>query len=132
MKRLLTNFAILALVTGAPVCVADFTEVIAAGKSRYRVLCMSCHGGDGKGQVENLTIRPADLTVLARNNDGAFPFERVYDTVDGREMPRAHGDRKMPAWGAYLKRGWPGSRTEEDVRGQILEVLMFLLTLQEP
>jgi len=68
--------------------------------------------------------------VLARNNGGAFPFERVYDAIDGRSMPRDHGDRKMPVWGRYLKHEWPGSRTDQDVRGQILELIMYLRELQ--
>lgn len=72
------------------------------GKREYQNSCVLCHGADGKGNgsvVELLKKKPADLTTLSRKNGGVFPFDRVYATIDGREMVLGHGDREMPAWG---------------------------------
>lgn len=72
------------------------------GKLEYLNSCALCHGANGKGQgwaVEFLKKTPTDLTTLSKKNNGVFPFDRVYATIDGREMVRAHGDRDMPAWG---------------------------------
>ena len=72
------------------------------GKLEYQNSCALCHGANGKGQgwaVEFLKKTPTDLTALSKKNNGVFPFDRVYATIDGREMVRAHGDRDMPAWG---------------------------------
>jgi hypothetical protein len=40
--------------------------------------------------------RLADLTVLAKNNNGAFPYNRVYEMIDGRNSTiSSHGTREM-------------------------------------
>jgi mono/diheme cytochrome c family protein len=80
------------------------------GSDEYRISCMSCHGvgGRGDGQLaQYLTVKPTDLTVLARNNGGqypnlkagAYPFFSVYQIIDGRTEVAVHGDRAMPVWG---------------------------------
>ena len=39
----------------------------------------------GNGPVsKELKTRPADLTVLAKNNNGVFPYDTVYQMIDGR------------------------------------------------
>lgn len=42
---------------------------------------------------------PADLTVLTKKNNGVFPFNSVYEVIDGRQLVIAHGTRDMPIWG---------------------------------
>ena len=42
---------------------------------------------------------PADLTVLAKINDGLFPIAAVNEIIDGRMLIAAHGNREMPIWG---------------------------------
>ena len=33
-----------------------------------------------------------------------FPYQRIYEIVDGRQVIPAHGTRDMPIWGArYMK-----------------------------
>src|ERR1700687_4265849 len=72
------------------------------GKSEYQAACANCHGIDGKGKgplSTQLTLMPADLTVLAKNNHGVFPLAAVYEVVDGRaenKIVMAHGIRDMP------------------------------------
>ncbi|MGZ4975355.1 MAG: c-type cytochrome [Limisphaerales bacterium] len=73
------------------------------GKIEYQSSCASCHGIDAKGDgpvSKELKTRPADLTVLAKSNNGVFPYNRVYEMVDGRNSTiSSHGTREMPVWG---------------------------------
>jgi len=72
------------------------------GKSEYQSGCAACHGIDGKGMgpvSSQLKVPPANLTLLAKNNGGVFPFDSVYATIDGRKAVAAHGPREMPIWG---------------------------------
>ncbi len=71
------------------------------GKREFDSNCASCHGVDGRGKgilVEFLRRSPPDLTQLARNNQGILPINRLYEVIDGRNVP-AHGSRDMPVWG---------------------------------
>src|ERR1019366_1565146 len=75
-----------------------------AGKSEFQSSCATCHGTDGKGKgplSEQLRVAPADLTVLAKKNNGVFPVSAIYEVIDGRKEIAAHGTRDMPVWGAY-------------------------------
>lgn len=72
------------------------------GKAEYESNCASCHGLSGKGDgplSESLRTKAADLTTLAKRNDGVFPAQRVYEIIDGRQEVAAHGPRAMPVWG---------------------------------
>src|SRR6516225_8570293 len=56
------------------------------GKMEYQSSCAACHGMDAKGDgpvSKELKTRPADLTVLAKNNNGVFPYDTVYQMIDG-------------------------------------------------
>jgi mono/diheme cytochrome c family protein len=69
------------------------------GKSEFQSSCATCHGidGEGKGPLSTqLKVLPADLTVLTKKNNGVFPFETVYEVIDGRKEVAAHGTRDMP------------------------------------
>jgi hypothetical protein len=46
-----------------------------------------------------LKTPPPDLTLLAKRNEGYFPFADVYEKIDGREEVKAHGPRQIPVWG---------------------------------
>jgi mono/diheme cytochrome c family protein len=73
-------------------------------KSQFDHDCAPCHGIDGRGDgplAAKIDHKLPDLTVLAKNNGGIFPFERVYKIIDGTEMPPGHGP--MPAWGEAYK-----------------------------
>jgi len=81
-----------------------------------------------------------DLTVLAKNNNGVFPFDRVYQVIDGRKEQDilSHGSREMPVWGRafsikslpYFKEK-PPYDTEYIVRRRILALIEYLHRLQE-
>lgn len=76
---------------------------IDVGKTEYQSSCGACHGIDAKGNgpvSKELKTRPTDLTVLAKNNNGVFPFNTVYEMIDGRNSTiSSHGTREMPIWG---------------------------------
>ncbi|OKO82556.1 c-type cytochrome [Bradyrhizobium sp. NAS96.2] len=72
------------------------------GKAEFQASCANCHGVDGKGKgpfSELLKVPPADLTTLAKDNNGVFPTSAVYQTIDGRKKVPAHGTHEMPIWG---------------------------------
>lgn len=70
------------------------------GKREYETKCAVCHGLDGRGlgpYAEQLKSKLPDLTLLARNNGGVFPANRIYETIEG--AGKGHGTRDMPVWG---------------------------------
>ncbi len=86
-----------AIVVG--VSTACWAEDADVGKFEYQVSCASCHGLDGKGKgpvSSELKVPPTDLTLLAKGNNGVFPFTRVYEVIDGRRAVISHGPRNMP------------------------------------
>lgn len=110
----------------------------ARGVEFYRAACAQCHGADGKGDgpaARSLTTRPADLTTLARRNNGAFPFVRVGQIIDGREDILLHGGRDMPFWGPLfgVEAGDRfGNRMREAyVQGRVYELVLYLNSIQQ-
>jgi mono/diheme cytochrome c family protein len=118
------------------------------GKLEYQRSCAQCHGigGHGDGPVaENLKVAPTDLTKLAANNDGRFPFLKVFQIVDGRTSVGAHGSQEMPVWGLRYKlevaqtmpsSAMPGDMAdlaiEQVVYGRILQVVNYIQMIQDP
>ncbi len=97
----ITGLAILGL--AAPVCTLADGNI---GHHEYESKCASCHGITGEGDgwfAQYMKIRPPSLTQLKKKNGGVFPFERVYQVVDGRAEVQAHGPREMPIWGAVYR-----------------------------
>jgi mono/diheme cytochrome c family protein len=111
-------------------------RAIAAGKTNFMNNCAACHGDDGRGagaMAGELDKSPTNLTLLSKTNGGAFPFEEIYDTIDGREQVGAHGPRDMPVWGSEYKMGVPtvSGSSEAVVRGKILELILYIESIQE-
>jgi mono/diheme cytochrome c family protein len=73
------------------------------GPDLFRAHCAPCHGPEGKGNgpaASALKTKPADLTMLAKNNGGKFPTERVQKFISGDDPSLlSHGSREMPVWG---------------------------------
>jgi mono/diheme cytochrome c family protein len=72
------------------------------GPDLFLAHCAPCHGADAKGNgplALALKAKPADLTVLAKNNGGQFPSPRVRETIAGNDVLASHGSREMPIWG---------------------------------
>ncbi|WP_332742691.1 c-type cytochrome [Hydrogenophaga sp.] len=108
------------------------------GKREFDANCASCHGTNGKGNgplVPFLTRIPPDLTMLAKNNGGVLPMNRLYDVIDGAEVP-AHGSRDMPVWGRdyrikdaeyFMEAPY---NAEAHVRARILGLLEYINRIQ--
>jgi mono/diheme cytochrome c family protein len=113
---------------------AQQEEVAKAGRPTYEQDCAVCHGREGKGDggASNLlTVKPADLTQLSKNNNGAFPFWRVYGVIDGRQEVKGHGTREMPFWGAEFRaEAGTNPAAQSLVRGRILELVYYLESIQ--
>jgi mono/diheme cytochrome c family protein len=110
------------------------------GEREYVSNCAVCHGLTGKGDgvyKEFLNKSPSDLTSLSKANKGVFPYQKVYEIIDGRQQLKAHGPGDMPIWGAeysakaatdYLL-GVPYDR-EAFVRTRIIALIEYLYRLQ--
>lgn len=132
-----TTLAVLPAVASAQQATRD----IDIGQREFEANCAVCHGVSGKGDgpmAGYLTEKAADLTVLSKNNDGAFPFNEVYETIDGRKWVQAHGARDMPIWGRQYElaareyyRDYPAPYDSEGfVRGRILALVSYIHDLQ--
>jgi mono/diheme cytochrome c family protein len=115
---------------------AQEMEVVAGGELEYQNYCAVCHGVDAKGQgimSRFLTIRPADLTQLAKKNGGTFVFWRVYRSIDGSEEVRGHGARDMPIWGDRFRAqaGGNDSGSRAQAAGRLLGLVFYLQHIQE-
>ena len=54
--------------------------------------------------ADSLKRRPADLTLIARNNGGTFDKALVQRIIDGRNPVKGHGGGDMPVWGDAFER----------------------------
>jgi len=111
------------------------------GEFEYRNSCAACHGENGRGDgflAGKLNSRPANLTMLQKDNGGVFPVERMYAYIDGTNTSGSHGARDMPIWGnRYMKRvesqpdfAFDPDDRETYTRTRILALIEFLSTLQ--
>lgn len=148
LNKIATAFgfaAVFAAVTLGGVAQAEEDTI---GADEYRISCLSCHGVGGRGDgplARYLTVKPTDLTQLAKNNGGqypnlkagAYPFLRVYQVIDGRADVAVHGDRAMPVWGNRYLADQPGGVApyggvyEKVVRGRILELVYYIQSIQQ-
>ncbi len=128
---------------------AAHAEDVDIGKLEFQSSCASCHGADAKGKgpvSDQLKTPPADLTMLAKNNNGVFPTNVVYETIYGSKTIPAHGSREMPIWGErfspivglphgvdpyYWEKAGPQLSPEVVVRTRILAVIDYLNRIQQ-
>jgi mono/diheme cytochrome c family protein len=114
--------------------------MITSGASDFREYCAQCHGptGVGNGPVSPaLKKKPANLTLLSKNNGGVFPEEQVRNFIDGTKTAEGHGTREMPIWGyAFMFRqashaGAGGPPLSQDqVNHKINRLVAYVKTLQ--
>lgn len=109
------------------------------GKREYDSNCAVCHGLKGKGDgvyADLVSKRVPDLTLMAKTNAGMYPFSRVYQSIDGTQMPRPHGTSDMPIWGQDYKvrageyYGDMPYNQEAFVRARILALTEYVARLQ--
>lgn len=102
-----------------------------SGSGDYQVYCSSCHGAEARGDgiiAKSLKKRPADLTQLSKRNNGVFPEEKVYKTIDGRKGS-AHSDSDMPVWGDVFAKATE-SASPENTALRIDTLVKYIETLQ--
>ena len=145
MARLDLNSAavaafVLAISTLVPSSVAVADSMSKLGADEFQSYCANCHGIDGKGSgdmADLLTVKPADLTILAKNNGGSFPRDHVVAVIDGRMNVRAHGSRDMPIWGYWFSKDvarqqiFHGAAQDVAVEARIDALAAYIETLQE-
>jgi mono/diheme cytochrome c family protein len=102
-----------------------------SGKQMYSSYCAPCHGvnghGDGPAAVA-LKTPPTDLTLLSRNNHGAFPDNNIDEMLRfGVTLP-SHGSAQMPIWGPILGKMDPSPQLKQL---RINNLVSYLRSMQE-
>jgi len=117
------------------------------GKREYESNCAVCHGPAAKGDGPYMRFMNykakgvSDLTLIAKRNGGAFPFQKVYETIDGTAEIEVHGPRDMPIWGndyarkareGYPEEGYAFTRSDFELytRTRVLALTDYLNRLQ--
>ena len=135
--------SIQATLVGA-VLAATFAGPTAAdeiGQREYESNCAVCHGmtGVGNGPYAGIiNTKVPDITLMQKNNNGVFPYDRVYEAIDGRKSIAAHGSRDMPIWGNeyndkavdYYSDYIRDYNAEGFVRGRVLSLINHIYSIQ--
>lgn len=121
---------------GAAAFILSVAQVSAqsTGKPDFQGYCASCHGINATGGKGSEIPDPGpDLTHLSKKNGGTFPFEQVYDVIDGRKLAAAHQRLlDMPLWGVYFQpQGSPDSASEAKVKSRITDLVRYIESLQK-
>jgi mono/diheme cytochrome c family protein len=122
MRTFILTAVVAALVSVFPDLVSAEPEVI--GAKEYQRSCLTCHGVGGRGDgpmSQYLTVKPADLTQIRKNNDGLFPIFDILQIIDGTTA------RYLEEDGGNYK----GLTGEEGVRLRILELLFYIQSIQQ-
>lgn len=111
-------------------------DALRGARHDYEKYCASCHGAEGRGDgpvAQAMKAMPADITLLAMNNDGEFPADKVRAIIDGRADVKAHGPRAMPVWGEefYVSVEGVGQRQARDRVDALTEYLRRMQNTQQ-
>jgi mono/diheme cytochrome c family protein len=113
-------------------------ETIAQGRADFNKHCAPCHSENAKGNGPELKvipgIKPKDLTTIAAQNGGVFPYREVEDTIDGRKVIPSHKRFDMPFWGVnFQQQGQEFTpASEAQARKRIDAIVDYIATLQQP
>lgn len=131
-RGVVNRLLIAALPALAGTGVVSAAEVTEMQQQNFYEYCASCHGPMGRGDgpvAGELKTRPTDLTQLARNNGGQFPYVRVRAIIDGRGQALGiHGPAEMPVWGQRFSQE---GANDPQVRAKILSIVDYLVSIQE-
>jgi mono/diheme cytochrome c family protein len=128
-------FAVFVLLPAAVQASTAIAQERPNGQDEFRTYCASCHGTSGRGNgimAEQLVKKPADLTVLAKNNGGRFPLDRVIATIDGRFEVAGHGAREMPVWGKIFRSDHEASNSPVSAEDRTLALAYYIRGIQKP
>jgi mono/diheme cytochrome c family protein len=118
----------------------SFADQSVIGQIEFQKSCAACHGMDGKGNgpfLDFLKQAPSDLTLIASRNNGKFPFQKIYQTIEDPAGNRAHGNQDMPVWGEQFSReeikqyGLYDTQHPGLVEARILKLVFYLATIQK-
>lgn len=104
----------------------------ATGDYLFRTYCAACHGTSARGDgplAESMRRRPADLTAIAKRNNGVFPADEVFRMIDGRQPVKGHGGPDMPVWGDVFSRSVDAG-DPAIVQARIKALVAYLESLQ--
>jgi len=127
---LLTLTVLTAVVFFPDAALAQQKPAASEGKASFVKYCAVCHGVDGKGNgpyAHLLKEKPANLTQLAKINNGRFPYEWVALIIDGRDARPSHGPGDMPVWGQRFAQ----SEGPADVHERIQGLVQYISTIQQ-
>jgi mono/diheme cytochrome c family protein len=139
LSGLVVSVVSMVVVAAAPTRAAD--PGVAQGQQLYQQYCANCHGAGGKGDGPDgakLDPKPTDLTLLAKNNGGKFPFYETMLSIEGRaptaqdqdtSLPgnvKAHGSNAMPVWGKVFSRDELSKGTSLDLQLQTTGMIMMI------
>jgi mono/diheme cytochrome c family protein len=98
------------------------------GQQLFADHCAGCHGKDGRGKGSPAEKPAADLTAIAKRNGGAFPSERVSETIrfGGRIPEHETAQGSMPVWGKVFN----GECGPAYSRRAVVELKRYLEALQ--
>ena len=120
-----------ALTVGAQEAMGPGGRVI-TGKGQYGLHCAQCHGRGGKGDGPMsgaMKTPPADLTMLAKNNGGTFPTDKVIESIRSNSSIPAHA-----ALAAQLRSstdsGFGANFTPQQIQQKVKLIADYLKTLQ--
>ena len=124
------------IIFSLPILANDSKDFPTMGAIEFENSCVICHGFNGKGNgimADSLKNKPTDLTSLSKNNNGHFPFTRIYQVIEGSPRVGVHGSRDMPIWGNKYRKDAEkyGADAHLYSRGLILELLVYIMTIQE-
>ncbi len=71
-----------------------------------------------------------DLTQLSKVNGGQFPFQQVYDAIDGRRRFPAHLIGDMPTWGLKYQQNPETPNSQEIEKKRISGLVDYIESLQ--
>ena len=93
-----------AMVLAVAACTEPSMPDSTDGAAFFAANCVSCHGPDGKGNgplASQLPKKPADLTMLSRDNGGTFPAAEALSYIYG-DPETGHLSRVMPEFGGDM------------------------------
>jgi mono/diheme cytochrome c family protein len=103
----------------------------ASGSEMFNSYCAPCHGKDAKGNGPAATALknpPANLTQLAKKNNGKFPADHVANILRSG-VAGAHGSTDMPVWGPLFSQ--VSGRDDAVIQMRISNLVHYLELLQE-
>ncbi len=132
MKQPVSVTLIALLLSAAATVSAQTMTLPLDGAALFKNYCAACHGTRGTGDgpmVPALKTRVPDLTVIARQNGGTFPIDKVQAVISGdKPAGLSHGTREMPLWGTLFS----ADVSDRDYgKLRVYNVAKYLETLQK-